>query len=153
MDKIASFTINHDTLEKGMYISRVDWDIVTYDLRLKKPNQGDYFPMGAAHTMEHLFATFIRNSEIGKYVIYFGPMGCRTGFYLLLREEVTHRAAIEAVKAAFGFIAGYTSEIPGTQKAECGNYLDHDLAGARDLAADMVKVLENWTEDDLRYKI
>ena len=85
MKKIASFTINHDTLEKGMYISRIDGDVVTYDIRMKKPNGGDYLQMSAAHTLEHLFATYARNSRQKDQVIYVGPMGCRTGFYLLLR--------------------------------------------------------------------
>ena len=85
MKKIASFTVNHDILEKGIYISRIDGDIVTYDIRMKKPNSRDYLGNGELHTIEHLFATFARNSEISDSVIYVGPMGCRTGFYLLLR--------------------------------------------------------------------
>ena len=84
MEKIASFTINHDLLTPGMYVSRVDGDVVTYDLRLKFPNRGDYLAQGALHTLEHLIATYARSSNLSDRVIYFGPMGCRTGFYLLL---------------------------------------------------------------------
>jgi S-ribosylhomocysteine lyase len=152
MKKIASFTVNHDTLEKGMYISRIDGDVVTYDIRMKKPNAGDYFSMSAAHTFEHLFATFTRNSAFGKQIVYVGPMGCRTGFYLLVRDTLSHTQAIELVRESMAFIRDYTGEIPGNTKKECGNYLDHDLAGAKALAADMCGVRCAWTEKDLLYK-
>ena len=152
MKKIASFTINHDTLQKGMYISRIDGDVVTYDIRMKLPNGGDYFPMAAAHTLEHLFATYARNSRFGEFVVYVGPMGCRTGFYLLVRDTVSHAEAITLVKESMAFISEYTGEIPGSTKAECGNYLEHDLDGAVALAKDMVQVLAKWTEKDLQYK-
>ena len=152
MKKIASFTVNHDVLEKGMYISRIDGDVVTYDVRMKKPNSGDYFQMSAAHTLEHLFATYVRNSKHGDKIVYVGPMGCRTGFYLLTRDEVSHADAIALVKESMAFAAKFEGEIPGTTKIECGNYLDHDLAGAKALAEDMCAVLEKWTEADLIYK-
>lgn len=152
MKKIASFTVNHDILEKGMYISRIDGDIVTYDIRMKKPNAGDYFSMSAAHTLEHLFATFTRNSAVGEHIVYVGPMGCRTGFYLLVRDAVAPAQAIKLVQDSMAFIRDYTGEIPGNTKKECGNYLDHDLAGAKALAEDMRKVLQGWTEQDLQYK-
>ena len=152
MKKIASFQINHDVLEKGMYISRIDGDIITYDIRMKKPNGGDYFTMSAAHTLEHLFATYARNSKHGDKVVYVGPMGCRTGFYLLVRDEITHTEAIALVKESMAFAAEFEGEIPGSTKIECGNYLDHDLDGAKALAADRRSVLKNWTENDLIYK-
>ncbi|MBE5751450.1 MAG: S-ribosylhomocysteine lyase [Clostridiales bacterium] len=151
MKKIASFAVNHDTLEKGMYISRVDGDVVTYDIRMKIPNGGDYFSPSAGHTFEHLFATFARNSALGDKVVYVGPMGCRTGFYLLVRA-VTGAQAIALVQESMRFIRDFNGEIPGNKRAECGNYLDHDLAGAKALAADMDGVLRAWTENDLRYK-
>ena len=116
MQKIASFTVNHDTLEKGMYISRIDGDIVTYDIRMKKPNGGDYFHMSAAHTLEHLFATYARNSGCAKDVIYVGPMGCRTGFYLLLRDGVAYEDAIQLVKESMAFVRDFEGEIPGNKK-------------------------------------
>ena len=152
MKKIASFTINHDTLEKGMYISRIDGDVVTYDIRMKKPNGGDYFQMAAAHTVEHLFATYARNSEYGDKIVYVGPMGCRTGFYLLVRDTLSHENAIKLVQESMAFVRDFTGEIPGTKKEECGNYLDHDLAGAKALGEDMSKALANWTVADLQYK-
>lgn len=152
MKKIASFTVNHDLLEKGMYISRIDGDVVTYDIRMKKPNAGDYFTMSAAHTLEHLFATYARNSKYGDQVVYVGPMGCRTGFYLLVRDEVSKAAAIALVKQSMAFVRDFEGEIPGNSRIECGNYLDHDVTGAKALGKDMAEVLANWTEADLIYK-
>ena len=108
--------------------------------------------MSAAHTFEHLFATYARNSEYGGSVIYVGPMGCRTGFYFLVRNEVSHAQAIELVKNAMAFIRDFKGEIPGNSSVECGNYLDHDLAGAKALGEDMAKVLASWQEKDLEYK-
>ena len=153
MRKIASFTVDHDKLEKGMYISRIDGDVVTYDIRMKLPNGGDYLNVSAAHTLEHLFATYARNSEFGDKVIYVGPMVCRTGFYFLVRDSVSPTQAIALVKASMAFVRDFEGEIPGGKKEECGNYLDHDLAGAKAIGADMYRVLENWQEKDLQYKI
>ena len=142
MDRIASFSVNHDLLEKGMYISRVDGDVVTYDIRMKKPNGGDYLGYAELHTFEHLFATYARNSAYKDSVVYVGPMGCRTGFYLLLRDTVSRRDAIDLVRQSFSFISEFEGEIPGAKRQECGNWLEHDLAGARRTAADMLAVLE-----------
>ena len=152
MEKIASFTVNHDRLEKGMYVSRKDGDVITYDIRMKKPNGGDYLGNGELHTFEHLFATYARNSEYGRQVIYVGPMGCRTGFYLLLRDAVSGPEAIRLVQEAFGFIRDFEGEIPGSRREECGNYREHDLAGARRTAEDMLKVLADWTAEKLTYE-
>ena len=152
MKKIASFTVNHDTLTKGMYISRVDGDVVTYDIRMKLPNGGDYFQMSAAHTLEHLFATYARNSRFGEHILYVGPMGCRTGFYLLVRDTMSHTQAIQLVQESMAFIRDFEGEIPGNKKEECGNYLDHDLAGANAIGGEMYEVLKNWQESDLIYK-
>lgn len=151
MKKIASFTVNHDILERGMYISRIDGDAVTYDIRMKKPNGGDYLENAALHTIEHLFATYARNSALGESVIYVGPMGCRTGFYLILRDGVSKADAISLVKDSFRFIAGFKGEIPGAKRQECGNYLEHDLEGARAEAESMLTVLDSWTPEQLAY--
>lgn len=151
MDRIASFSVNHDLLEKGMYISRVDGDVVTYDIRMKKPNGGDYLGYAELHTFEHLFATYARNSAYKDSVVYVGPMGCRTGFYLLLRDTVSRRDAIDLVRQSFSFISEFEGEIPGAKRQECGNWLEHDLAGARRTAADMLAVLENWNTEKLAY--
>ena len=152
MRKIASFTVNHDTLKKGMYISRIDGDVVTYDIRMKKPNGGDYLNMSAAHTLEHLFATYARNSALADSVIYVGPMGCRTGFYFLARDTMTRAQAIALVRESMAFARDFEGEIPGNKKEECGNYLDHDLAGAKAIGGEMYEVLKNWQESDLIYK-
>lgn len=151
MKQIASFTVNHDTLTKGMYVSRIDGDVVTYDIRMKKPNGGGYLTNGAMHTFEHLFATYARNSSYGTSVLYVGPMGCRTGFYLLLREDVSRKQALDLVKESFRFIAGFEGEIPGAKPRECGNYKEHDLPGAKSVAKDMLDVLKDWNEEKMQY--
>lgn len=152
MNKIESFKINHDVLEPGIYISRIDGDVVTYDIRVKKPNGGDYLKTDAMHTIEHIFATYVRNSKHSESVIYFGPMGCRTGFYLLLRDNVSYEDAIALTKDAFNAVAEFEGEIPGNTKIECGNYLEHDLSGAKAEAEKMTVILKNWKEADLKYK-
>ncbi len=153
MEKIKSFCVNHDKLKKGMYLSRVDGDAVTYDIRMTIPNGGIYLDNAGIHTFEHLFATYVRNSEYAENVIYSGPMGCRTGFYFIVRDKVTHKEAVDLVKRAMIFIKDYEGEIPGVSRIECGNYLEHNLEKAREYALDMAKVLENWTADMLEYEI
>ena len=153
MEKIASFTVNHDKLKKGMYISRIDGDIVTYDIRMRIPNNGSYLENNAMHTFEHLFATYARNTNISDGVIYVGPMGCRTGFYLLVRDTIiSHEDALNLVKDAFSFIAEYEGEVPGTDPVECGNYEEHNLSGAKEDASDMVEILKNWTVEKMKYE-
>ncbi|MBE5796631.1 MAG: S-ribosylhomocysteine lyase [Clostridiales bacterium] len=157
LEKIASFTINHDTLTPGLYVSRIDGDCVTYDLRCKWPNRGDYLPQAALHTIEHLVATYVRST--GRYpedvssdqVVYFGPMGCRTGFYLIVRDAVSRQQVIELVKAAFAFAASFEGDIPGAKQIECGNYLEHDLPGAKAEAAAYAAVLANCTPETMAY--
>ena len=151
MKTIASFTVDHDKLEKGMYISRVDGDVITYDIRMVKPNGGVYLPNPAMHTFEHLFATYVRNSAYSDQIIYVGPMGCRTGFYFLTRDAMSGEQAIDLVRECFAFIAEFEGKIPGSERKECGNYLEHDLPGAKATAADMCKVLEHWTVRMLQY--
>ncbi len=150
MEKIESFKINHNTLERGIYISRIDGDITTYDIRMKKPNGGDYLENAAMHTIEHLFATFARNSEYKDEIIYFGPMGCRTGFYFLVRN-IKEEDVIALVKETFDFIAEYIGNIPGVSKIECGNYLEHDLDTAKKEAKEMQKVLADYSVEGLKY--
>lgn len=152
MKKIASFSVNHDKLKKGMYVSRIDGDVVTYDLRMKVPNAGDYLSNGALHTFEHLFATYARNSALSDAVIYVGPMGCRTGFYFLLRDSVSRADALRLVQDSFAFIRDFEGEIPGSRREECGNYLEHDLKGAKETAVDMLEVLKDWTPEKMEYE-
>ncbi len=151
MDKIASFQVNHNTLHRGIYVSRVDGDIVTYDLRMREPNCPPFLQNAALHTIEHLFATFARNSEYRDSVIYFGPMGCRTGCYFLLRDTVSREEAVALIKDVFQKIAAYTGEIPGCAPEECGNYLEHDLAGAVREAREFSSVIADWDASKLMY--
>ena len=152
MEKIASFTVDHNKLQKGMYISRIDGDIVTYDIRMKKPNNNDFLSTGQMHTFEHLFAIYARNSKIKNDVIYVGPMGCRTGFYFLVRNNVSHQQALDVVKQTLEFVKDFEGEIPGSTKIECGNYLDHDLEGAKKVSVDMIEVLKDWTVEKMNYE-
>lgn len=151
MKTIASFTINHDLLDVGMYTSRVDGDVVTYDVRMKKPNAGEYLEDSGLHTFEHLFATFARNSEYSDSVVYVGPMGCRTGFYFLVRDSISPEKAINIVYDAFCFIADFDGTIPGSERKECGNYVAHDLVAAKKYAKDMLPILMDWTVEKLVY--
>ena len=151
MKKIASFTVDHNKIDKGMYVSRIDGDVITYDVRMKKPNGGDYLPYAAAHTIEHLFATFARNTDVADSVVYVGPMGCRTGFYFLTRDNVSYEKAISIVLDSMSFVKDFEGEIPGTSAEECGNYKEHDLEGAKHSAADMVNVLSDWSVEKLNY--
>ena len=150
--KIASFAINHDLLTPGMYVSRVDGDCVTYDLRMKYPNQGDYLAQKPLHTLEHLIATYVRSSPWSDSVVYFGPMGCRTGFYMILRDSVSKADASGLPREAFAFAADFEGDIPGAARVECGNYLEHDLPGARAEAKAYLTVLDACTPDTMIYR-
>ena len=151
MKKIASFTIDHTILPKGMYLSRKDANTVTYDIRFRRPNLESVMNNGAIHTLEHLFATFVRNSDVSDKIVYFGPMGCRTGFYFITTDTLSAKDAVELTKKALRFCADFEGEVPGVSAKECGNYLDHDLFGAKQESAFMCDVLENWNEDMLAY--
>ena len=150
MEKIASFCIDHNKLLPGIYISRIDGDIITYDIRMRKPNVPPFLANAALHTIEHLFATFARNGKLSKQVIYFGPMGCRTGFYFLVRN-MNSMDVIQLIKDAFSFIADFEGTVPGTTAAECGNYLEHDLEAAKKEARKFIPIIEGWNEEKLRY--
>ena len=141
MEKIASFTVDHLTLEPGVYVSRVDRDpatgaaVTTFDLRLAAPNRQPVMNTAELHTIEHLGATYLRNDpEWSSRVVYFGPMGCRTGFYLVVFGEVSSSDILHLVTGLFEFVRGFEGEIPGARPEECGNYLDQNLPMARWLA-------------------
>lgn len=153
MKRIESFCVNHNKLKKGLYLSRVDGDCITYDLRMAVPNSGCYLENDGIHTFEHLFATYARNCALSDQVIYVGPMGCRTGFYLILRDTVSKEDAIRLVQQSCAFIASYEGEIPGTTAIECGNYREHNLEKAKSYAADMAEVLRDWTPDRMVYEV
>ena len=150
MERIASFEVDHNKLQRGIYTSRVDGDIVTYDIRMKLPNSGNYLNSPAMHTIEHIVATFVRNSRYKDRIIYFGPMGCRTGFSLLVRA-VEPEDVITLVRNAFEFLRDFEGDVPGVSKIECGNYLEHDLADAKREAEEYLPVLNGYTVEDLKY--
>jgi len=149
MKKIESFKVDHTKLCKGLYISRIDEDIITYDIRMVVPNTPPFLEVPAMHTIEHLFAVFTRN-KFPRNIIYIGPMGCRTGFYLVIRN-LKNEEVINLVKNCFKFIRDFSDKIPGASKKECGNFLEHDLKKAKNYAEDMCKVLENYTLEELDY--
>lgn len=151
MKRIASFEVDHDLLTPGMYTSRVDGDITTYDVRMVLPNGGEYLYPAAAHTFEHLFATYVRNAPLSDHVVYVGPMGCLTGFYFLVRD-LDPAEAIRLVRETMDFVLSFEGVIPGSSKVECGNYLMHDLTGAKKIAARMAPILKDWTPADLVYQ-
>ena len=150
MDRIASFCVDHTVLMPGVYVSRIDGDVTTYDLRLVRPNCGSYLDNAPIHTIEHLFATYARNCEYKDQVIYFGPMGCRTGFYFLTRS-LDNGTVLQIIKDGFKFIAEFEGDIPGASAVECGNYLDHDLSAAKKIAVKYCKILAPLTADNMNY--
>ena len=148
--RIASFSVNHDFIDEGIYVSRIDGDIVTYDLRTRVPNAGDYMDNLTMHSVEHMFATYIRSSEISERVIYFGPMGCQTGFYLLVRDA-DNEETLRVVKEALERIVSHDGEMFGAVRRECGNYKNLDLATAKAECKRYLDIL-NSKENDFKYK-
>lgn len=157
MKKITSFTIDHIKLIPGVYVSRKDTVgaeiITTFDIRMTSPNDEPVMNTAEMHTIEHLAATFLRNHKnFGPKIIYFGPMGCRTGFYLLLAGNYDSKDIIDLLKEMFVFIADFEGEVPGASAKDCGNYLDMNLPMAKYLAKKYLdEVLEDISEDQLIY--
>lgn len=157
MEKIPSFTIDHEHLLRGIYVSRKDQvggeTVTTFDIRMKEPNREPAIHPGALHTIEHLAATYLRNdAEWKDRIIYWGPMGCLTGNYLLLRGNLDSRDIVDLMRRAFEFVATFEGEVPGTQPCDCGNYLLHDLPMARWESRKYVdEVLSCITEANLVY--
>ena len=141
MDKRPSFSKNHDTLPVGLHESGTAHGVTTFDLRFKKPNGGDYLSPKACHTIEHILATILRNSDKKDCIIYFGPMGCRTGFYLLT-VNLNFKQVLTLLKQSFAAALTFT-EIPGSKREECGNYLEHDLADATRECKKYLEILNN----------
>ena len=152
MQKIASFQVDHTKFWVGMYISRIDGDIITYDVRMVKPNCWTYLTPSSLHTIEHLFATYVRNSKYSENIIYVGPMWCRTGFYFLTRNKISKEESISLIKETMLFIANYEWDIPWATIQECWNYLDHDLSTAKKEVLPLLKKLENYTPEMLNYE-
>lgn len=146
VNRIASFSVNHDYIDEGIYVSRIDGDITTYDMRTRRPNMGEYMDNLTMHSVEHMFATYIRNGKIGSDVVYFGPMGCQTGFYLLVRNRADCEV-LDAVIIALENIVAHTSEMFGNTREECGNYKNLDLTAAKLECERYLAVLKNKTND------
>lgn len=156
MKPIASFTINHLTLLPGVYVSRKDAVgdsiVTTFDLRITRPNAEPVMNTAEVHTIEHLAATFLRNhAEFGSRIVYFGPMGCRTGFYLLVAGDYESADILPLLKELFAFIRDYKDEIPGASAIACGNYLDMNLPMANYYGRRYLEVLENITDERMKY--
>lgn len=147
--RISSFSVDHDLIEAGIYVSRIDGDITTYDMRTRKPNMGDYMDNVTMHSVEHMFATYVRSSAIGDRVIYFGPMGCRTGFYLLVRNA-DNEEVLSVVKSVLSKIAFEATQMFGATRTECGNYRELDLDAAKREAERYLSVL-NSKEQSFEY--
>lgn len=157
MEKIPSFTIDHIHLLRGIYVSRKDnvggEVVTTFDIRMKEPNREPALGQGAIHTIEHLAATYVRNDPEWKdRVVYWGPMGCLTGNYLLMRGDLEPKDILDLITRAFKFVAEYEGEVPGAAPKDCGNYLLHDLPMAKWESAKYVKeVLEQMREENMHY--
>ena len=151
IQKIASFTVDHNKLTPGIYVSRIDGDITTYDLRTRVPNSGNFMDNATMHSVEHMIATFIRNSEIAADVIYFGPMGCQTGFYLLVRKADNEKV-LAVLMDVLAKILAYEGEVFGASQVECGNYKNLSLDAAKQECAAYLAVLKA-KNNDFQYEI
>ena len=152
MERIASFSVDHNLLTPGLYLSRRDREITTLDLRFKKPNAGDLLTNSELHSAEHVIATMLRNSELKDGVIYFGPFGCQTGFYFLYDTRIISDAqAVELLKKVFRDAAVYDGPMPGGSAKECGNFANLDMAESRRICAFYADVIKDWTVNDWFY--
>lgn len=152
MERIASFQVDHNKLEPGMYLSRRDGEVVTFDLRFKKPNTGDLLSNAEMHSVEHIIATLLRNGRARDAVIYFGPMGCQTGFYFLFDgRQLPEGDAVELLKETFAAGAAFEGDMPGKSPVECGNYINLDVELARKQCAFYSGLIKDWTAEKLAY--
>ena len=152
MERIASFTVDHNVLVPGLYYSRRDGSVVTFDLRFKKPNTGDLLTNAEMHSIEHIIATLLRNSPAKDAMVYFGPMGCQTGFYFLFDNDLlTVEDAVDLVKKVFADAAVYDGEMPGKSAKECGNYVNLDVSLAREQCKFYSSLIADWNVEKLAY--
>lgn len=140
--RIASFSVDHDLITEGIYVSRIDGDVTTYDMRTRVPNMGDYMDNLTMHSVEHLFATYVRNSAIADRVVYFGPMGCQTGFYLLVRDA-DNSETLKVVLDTLERIIAHEGEMPGALRRECGNYRNLSVEAAKCECVRYLNILRN----------
>lgn len=153
MERIASFTVDHNKLQPGLYLSRRDGDVVTFDLRFKKPNTGDLLSNAEMHSAEHLIATLLRNSREKEAVVYFGPMGCQTGFYFLFDgARLSLEGAVDLLKEVFAAAGAFQGEMPGKSAKECGNYINLDVDTGRKVCKFYADLIKDWTVERLSYE-
>lgn len=153
MERIASFTVDHNKLLPGLYYSRRDGNVVTFDLRFKKPNTGDLLSNSEMHSAEHLIATLLRNSDDKDAVVYFGPMGCQTGFYFLFdNEQLSCEGAIQLLKEVFRAATIYEGSMPGQSAVECGNYINLDVEIGKAVCRFYADLISDWTVEQLTYE-
>ncbi len=145
--KIESFKADHDKIVPSVYISRTDGDLITYDMRTRKPNGGSYMDNITMHTVEHMFATYVRSSRIGESVVYFGPMGCQTGFYLIVRDTVTPEEVLSVIKETLKMIINHEGEVFGAHRKECGNYKNLALEPCKEECRKYLAVLNSKAID------
>ncbi len=150
MKTIPSAQIDHNILKKGIYISRIDDDITTYDIRMREPNREQVMTNSAIHTTEHIFKTYLRGTEYADSIIYFGPNASRTGFNLLARR-LSDSYCIQLIRDAFQYIADFWGRIPNASPSECGNCLEHNLPQAKEEAKKFLEVIRDWKKEDLAY--
>ena len=152
MERIASFTVDHNKLQPGLYLSRRDGDVVTFDLRFKRPNTGDLLTNAEMHSAEHLIATLLRNSREKDAVVYFGPMGCQTGFYFLFDgSRLSLEGAVELLKEIFAAAGEFRGEMPGKSAKECGNYINLNVETGRAVCRLYANLIADWTAERLSY--
>ena len=152
MERIASFSVDHSLLVPGLYLSRRDRELTSLDLRFKKPNTGDLLTNSEMHSAEHLIATLLRNSEEKESVVYFGPMGCQTGFYFLFNNEtLSCEGAIDLLKECFAAAAAFEGEMPGKSAVECGNYVNLDVETGKTVCRFYADLIADWTVEKLSY--
>ena len=150
MKTIPNFGVDRNLIKKGIYISEIDDDITIYDIRMREPNRETVLTNSSIHTIEHIFTTFIRNSEFSDNIIYFGPMGNRTGF-CLITKRLSDNYSIQFIKDAFANIAEFWGRIPSASPSECSNCLDHNLPQAKEEAKNFLDIINDWTKEDLEY--
>ncbi len=154
MERIASFNVDHNVLVPGLYLSRRDGHVTTFDMRFKKPNTGDLLSNATMHSCEHIMATFLRNSEAKDAIVYFGPMGCQTGFYFLFdNTKLSDAQAIDLLKKTVAAGAVYDGPMPGKSPIECGNYINLDTALSREALTYYSNVIRDWNVDKLVYPV
>lgn len=152
MERIASFQVDHDKLQPGLYLSRRDGEVTTFDLRFKKPNTGDLLTNAEMHSVEHIIATLLRNGRAKDAVIYFGPMGCQTGFYLLVdSRQLSDADAVALVQETFAAGADFAGPMPGYSSVECGNYRNLDTELAKKQCQAYCEIIKDWTAEKLAY--